>query len=102
MTEKTAYQTDSAGIYVGDTVADESPLEPGVWLLPAGATFDALPAEWPADKWPRHVAGHWELVTRPAVVDSATPTAKLAAFLAANPDVAAMIDNSGQPDAGDL
>lgn len=96
-----AYQTDRAGMYVGETVADESPQEPGVWLLPAGATFDAPPTAWPDDKWPRYVAGRWELVTRPAVADSATPTAKLAAFLAANPDVAAIIDNSGQPDTGD-
>lgn len=99
---KTAYQTDAAGRLTGEAQADESPLEPGVWLLPAGATFDAPPAEWPDDKWPRYVAGKWELVTRPAVADSATPTAKLAAFLAANPDVAAIIDNHGQPNADDL
>lgn len=30
------YQTDAAGYYVGPTVADESPLEPGVYLIPGG------------------------------------------------------------------
>lgn len=30
------YQTDPEGVYVGTTTADESPLEPGVFLLPGG------------------------------------------------------------------
>lgn len=33
---KTVYQLDPSGYYVGPTEADESPLEPGVWLIPAG------------------------------------------------------------------
>lgn len=33
---KKVYQTNAAGVYVGTTTADESPLEPGVYLIPAG------------------------------------------------------------------
>ena len=35
MNTKTVYQYDLAGMYVGQTDADESPLEPGVFLIPA-------------------------------------------------------------------
>lgn len=34
---KQVIQLDAAGYYVGVTVADESPLEPGVYLLPGNA-----------------------------------------------------------------
>lgn len=50
-------QLNIDGYYLGPTVADESPLEPGVYLLPAGAIDAHLPetlegkiARW-ADKW---------------------------------------------------
>lgn len=36
MNTKPVCQLDHDGYFVGMTVADESPLEPGVWLLPAG------------------------------------------------------------------
>ncbi len=46
------------GIYQRSTVADESPLEPGVHLIPAHATTDQLPelgtgeiAVWTGDAW---------------------------------------------------
>ena len=35
--QKIVSQLDADGYYVGATFADESPLEPGVYLLPAGA-----------------------------------------------------------------
>lgn len=38
------YQTDASGVFVGSVVADESPLEPGVWLIPAGCVEIAPPA----------------------------------------------------------
>ena len=33
---KIVYQTNPLGVYVGTTVADQSPLEPGVFLIPYG------------------------------------------------------------------
>ena len=32
------YNYDENGFYVGESIADESPLEPGVFLIPAGST----------------------------------------------------------------
>ena len=87
------FQTDRAGHYVGNTVADESPLEPGVYLIPAGCVGVAPPSSWPDDKWPRWNGASWDIVTKPAVVTNEIndPVEKLQAFLAANPDVAAIL-----------
>lgn len=43
MNTKTVLQLDDAGYLVGLTVADESPLEPGVFLMPRGAVDAAAP-----------------------------------------------------------
>lgn len=43
---KLVSQLNSAGFYVNATFADESPLEPGVYLLPAGC-IDQLPPDIP-------------------------------------------------------
>lgn len=43
MFSKIAYQCDEKQIYIGEVYSQESPLEPGVWLCPGGATFDAPP-----------------------------------------------------------
>ncbi len=58
MSTKIVYQTDHLGIYTGTTVADESPLEPGVWLIPGGCVEVAPPAVpekkaalWDGRKW---------------------------------------------------
>lgn len=54
------YQTNDEGIFIGTTVADESPLEKGVFLIPRGAVKKAPPklkekqrARWDveAQKW---------------------------------------------------
>ena len=37
------YNPDT-GIYVGEGVADESPLEPGVWMIPANSVTTAPPS----------------------------------------------------------
>ena len=54
MTSKTVYQTDHLGIYVGTAVADLSPLEADVWLLPAGCVEVAPPAI------PQYKAALWD------------------------------------------
>lgn len=58
MNTKIVYQTDHLGIYTGTTVADQSPLEPGVWLIPGGCVEVAPPAVpekkaalWDGSKW---------------------------------------------------
>lgn len=97
MSTKTAYQFDYAGLYAGETVADESPMEPGVYLLPARCTLTPPPADVPADKWPRFTGNAWQLVTRPQPAPESPaqdPVAKLQAFLAQNPDVAALLGNT--------
>jgi hypothetical protein len=92
---KPAYQFDSAGLYLGQTVADESPMEPGVYLLPAGCTLKAPPASVPTGKVPRWTGKAWQLVTKPPAPKQDDPVAKLQAFLAANPDVAAVLKQGG-------
>lgn len=94
MNTKTVYQMDPSGLYVGATVADESPLEPGVWLLPARTVESEPPAEWPDNKWPRWNGSAWTLVNKPvpaAAANDNDPVAKMMAFLDANPDVAAYL-----------
>jgi hypothetical protein len=41
---KIVYQTDHNGYFVGQTQADESPLEPGVFLIPGGCVVDPPPS----------------------------------------------------------
>ncbi|WP_271105104.1 phage tail protein [Pseudomonas tohonis] len=62
MTTKTVYQTDPLGIFVSATVADESPLEPGVWLIPGGCveTPPPDPAEHQVPRWD---GKRWQLIT---------------------------------------
>jgi hypothetical protein len=56
MTQKQVCQLDAESYFVGPTFADESPLEPGVYLLPAGAVDAPAPvipeghkAKWTGD-----------------------------------------------------
>ncbi len=44
---KVVHQCDEAGKYLGDTEAYESPMEPGEYMMPAGATDVPVPAEVP-------------------------------------------------------
>lgn len=92
MNTKTVYQTNSAGLFVGETIADESPLEPGVFLIPAGCIELAPPETWPEDQWPRFNGFKWELIQKPQVHESISPEEKLAEFLAQNPDVLKLIE----------
>ncbi|KRE22563.1 hypothetical protein ASE66_25570 [Bosea sp. Root483D1] len=52
------YQTDVGGFFVGQVTADESPLEPGVFLIPAGCVAATPPvveegqsARWDGVGW---------------------------------------------------
>lgn len=92
MTFKLAYQCDHAGLFVGTTQADESPLERGVYHTPAGCTLTPPPDEWPETKWPRWTGRRWDLVNRPQPPAEPSAAEKMAAFLRDNPDVAAMIN----------
>lgn len=60
-------QLDSEGRFIGETVADESPLEPGVFLLPAGAVDAPLPVI-PAGFFARW-DGRWVLTKIPTPVE---------------------------------
>ncbi len=58
MDSKVVYQVNDQGLYVGTTTADESPLEPGVWLIPAGCVTVAPPkapagmtCRWDGQQW---------------------------------------------------
>lgn len=97
MATEPAFQFDYAGMLIGPAEADESPLEEGVFLLPAFCTFTPPPLEIPEDKWPRWRNGAWELVQRPEPVEAVEPSplAKLQAFLVANPDVAGLLTAEG-------
>ena len=92
MNQMTVYQTNYSGLLVGETVADESPLEPGVFAIPAGCVETAPPSTWPDDQWPRWNGIKWELIQKPEVQQTVTPEEKLAEFLAHNPDVLSLIN----------
>lgn len=94
MKTKTVYQYDLAGLFVGQTDADESPLEPGVFHIPARCV-EVAPPDFSGDQWPRWNGAKWELITVSPANDNqpASPVDKLRDFLNANPDVAALIGN---------
>lgn len=92
MNQKKVYQTNYSGLFVGETLADESPLEPDVFLIPAGCVETPPPSEWPEDQWPRWNGFKWELIQKPQVQHVASAEEKLAEFLAQNPDVLKLIE----------
>ncbi len=92
MTNKiTVYQLDRAGHFVEAVDAWESALEPGVFHIPAGAIRTPPPADVPEGMAPRWNGSAWEVINRPVPAAQPSPTEKLAAFLLANPDVAALV-----------
>jgi len=94
MSTKTVYQFDQSGAYQGPTEADESPREPGVYMIPARCTEIPPPGEIPEGKWPRWNGNSWVIANKPAQVDRADPVNKLKDFLANNPDVEALLKAS--------
>lgn len=61
MTEKLVYQTDHLGIFIGAVAADESQLEPGVYLIPGGCV-EAEPPSVPEHKAAWWNGDAWQLV----------------------------------------
>ena len=92
MNQITVYQTNYSGLLVSATMADESPLEPGVFAIPAGCVETAPPESWQEDQWPRWNGFKWELIQKPEVQQVVSPEEKLAEFLAHNPDVVSLIN----------
>lgn len=74
MPEKIVCQLDDDGYLTGLTAADESPLEPGVWLYPA-RSVDAEPPSIPDGHRARWVGGAWVVAAPPAPAepDPVTP-----------------------------
>jgi len=64
---KTVVQLNQQGYYTGLTVADESPLEPGVYLMPAG-TIDAEQPIIPENHLARWVDNNWTFEPIPEIV----------------------------------
>jgi hypothetical protein len=58
MNTKTVIQLNNDSYYVGTTEADESPLEPGIYLMPAGAIEADVP-EIPEGKRAKRVNDTW-------------------------------------------
>lgn len=96
MSTKIVYQYDNAGMFSGITDADESPLEPGVWLIPAQCV-EVSPPEHSENQWPRWNGAKWQLVTvqnQTATDAEIDPVSKLRDFLNSNPDVAALLQTN--------
>lgn len=91
MNTKAVYQIDSSGHFLSEAMADESPMEPGVFLIPAGCVELAPPESWPENQWPRWNGFKWDLIQKPHIQTAVPPEQKLAEFLAENPDVMALI-----------
>ncbi len=61
MPTKTVYQTNHMGLYVGPVTALESPLEPGVFLIPGGCV-EVAPPQAPDGKIQNWNGKRWQLL----------------------------------------
>jgi len=71
---KTVYQLNQQGEYIGETVAHESPLEPGIYLIPGGCIETAPPETKENQVAVWH--GVWTLVDVPEPEKPKEPTAQ--------------------------
>lgn len=69
---KTVSQLNAAGYFTGPVIADESPLEPGVYLIPGGA-IDVEPPNIPAGKVALRQGNSWVFVLPPEPEEEAPP-----------------------------
>ena len=65
MNHKIVYQLDEAGYFIGETEADESPLEPGVYLVPGGCVENPPPKIKKEGQLQRFVNDRWKLEDKP-------------------------------------
>ena len=72
MTEKIVSQLNQVGYFIGAVAADESPLEPGVFLLPAGA-IDVDPPTIPEGKVALRQGDEWVFVNPPDAAQQEDP-----------------------------
>lgn len=56
-----AYQTDNLGFLIGEVKAQESPLEPGKFLIPGGA-YPEEPPQYGENEIPKRVGNAWQIV----------------------------------------
>lgn len=73
MSTKTVYQSDPQGWLVGETIARESPMEPGVWHLPAGCV-EAAPPDLAEGERARWTGEGWEVVPPEPEPEPVPPT----------------------------
>ena len=57
-----AYTFSASGEFVAQITCHENPLEPGAYLLPASATFVAIPDTIPDGQQPRWNGNAWALI----------------------------------------
>ena len=62
MNTKTVYQTSRLGLYVGPVEAEESPMEPGVYLIPGGCVQMPPPTDIPPFKAACWNGSCWQLL----------------------------------------
>lgn len=62
MNSRTVYQTNHLGLYVGPIKAEESPMEPGVFLIPGGCVEVPPPKDIPEFKAACWTGKAWQLL----------------------------------------
>lgn len=71
------YQTNAEGIFIGCVQADPSPLEQGVWLVPAGCV-ETAPPKFAQGQQARWAQGTWH-------IEDIAPSSPVLAIAAASP-----------------
>lgn len=79
---KTVYQFDNNGYFLYETEADESPLQPNVFLFPKNTT-ETKPPRTVEGKIPRWNGINWTIES----LQTPDPIEKLSRFFIENPDV---------------
>jgi hypothetical protein len=80
---KIVYQFDDNGYFLYETIADESPLEPGIFLYPRNTTIYKPPKIEKKNKVARWTGTEWIIEE----IAELNPVEKLADFFKRNPDV---------------